>query len=402
MVGKREDNQLETGRISILAIASLGISVLVGVALLATAPKTKPEAPEREVAKVDVQTMEVATWPLMITAYGELIPWKQARIESEVVGNVTFVPEDLAPGGVVREGQPLFRVDPALAELAVAENRALLERAKAETAEAERQRDQAKELASNQVIPDTDLAALEARVLTERADLERQRSVLKRSEILLERHVPTAPFDALVLDVNVEVGERVSQGVETVSLVATERFWARVSLPLDELVRLEKVGAVGASANVFLETGLDRAPSRDGRVARVLGNLGTEGRLARLLVEVEDPFSLNSEGQQAPFLLGSFVRVEIDAGALENVVAIERRALREEDQVWLVGADSRLRIREATVVWTDEDLVYIEPVAEAGERLIVSALKEAAPEMQLTVQNQTEGFQPSLSGGTIQ
>ena len=55
-----------------------------------------------------------------------------------------------------------------------------------------------------------------------------------------------------------------------------------------------------------------------GRAARgylyqLLGDLEPNGRLARVLIEIEDPLDLGSQdGERKPFLLGDYVSAEIE------------------------------------------------------------------------------------------
>ena len=124
---------------------------------------------------------------------------------------------------------------------------------------------------------------------------------------------------------------------------------------------------------------------REGRVVRLLSDLEPSGRMARVLISVQDPLSLDS-GHELPLLLGSFVRVEIDAGELEDVLVINRAALRDGESVWVVDADDRLQIRDVAVVWTRKDSVLVSNVIRPGERLIVSGLPLAVPAMKVNPQ----------------
>jgi multidrug resistance efflux pump len=60
---------------------------------------------------------------------------------------------------------------------------------------------------------------------------------LKQAELALSRTHFTAPFNALVLDESIEVGQVVAPGAPLATLIGTDRFWVSVSLPVDELGR---------------------------------------------------------------------------------------------------------------------------------------------------------------------
>jgi multidrug efflux pump subunit AcrA (membrane-fusion protein) len=198
----------------------------------------------------------------------------------------------------------------------------------------------------------------------------------------------------VVLDESVEVGQLVEPGPTIATLVGTDEFWVRASIPIEMLkwIRLpdgrEDSGyrQTGAHARIFLETGDEQPIVREGAVVRLLSDLEPVGRMARVLIRVSDPLSLAASSRDMPLLLGSFVRVEIEAGELEDVVEIDRKALRGDDRIWVVDPEDRLQIRRVEVLWTRRDSVLISNVLQPEERLIVSGLRLAIPGMMVSPQ----------------
>ena len=100
--------------------------------------------------------------------------------------------------------------------------------------------------------------------------------------------------------------------------------------------------------------------------------------MARLIVEVDDPFTLKPENSDKPVLLmNSFVSVEIEGRELGQVVSIARTHLRDGDSLWIMGADDTLEIRKVDIVFRGHDQVLVTAGIRAGERLVVTDL--AAP-----------------------
>jgi RND family efflux transporter MFP subunit len=262
--------------------------------------------------------------------------------------------------------------------------------------EAQRKWNEGKRLAAEQVIPETELASLESSVRVQEAELGRLQARQARTEELLQRHVIFAPFNALILDEAVEIGQRVDPGDTTVTLVGTDEFWVQVSLSTDQLrwVKLPGPDQPGAVAAIHLDMGDGRRVSYRGQVIQLLGDLEKEGRMARVLIRVEDPMQRRTEGDAHPLLLGSYVRVDIDAGQLENVLAIPRPALREGDRIWVVGAGDQLQIRPVRVRWRQDETVYIEAALDPGEALIISDLRVAMPGMAVKAQAVSEPNPP--------
>ena len=87
-----------------------------------------------------------------------------------------------------------------------------------------------------------------------------------------------------------------------------------------------------------------------------------------------------------PLLLGSYVKVDIEAGNLAGVLTIPRSALREGNRLWLVGSDNLIRIAEPEILWTRPQTVLVPNILKEGERLVVSELKVALPGMEVDPQ----------------
>jgi multidrug efflux pump subunit AcrA (membrane-fusion protein) len=210
---------------------------------------------------------------------------------------------------------------------------------------------------------------------------------IARAQLALSRTSVRAPFNAMVLAESVESGQLVSNGEEIATLVGTDEFWVQATLDVPKLrhIALPGPNRPGARAQVILDVGNGGPVAWSGTVIRLLSDL-TTGRMARMLISVKDPLRLKSETDKLPLLLGSYVRVEIEAGTLENVLAIPQIALRENDSIWVVDSENRLQIRPAERLWSQDDQILIANVINPGEQLIVSGLRTALPGMEVEPQ----------------
>lgn len=380
-----------------------GLVVLIGLGLgyafFSTGPKIAPNEEERPPKIVQITALEPATHRISISAHGVVIPARRVVMKSPVSGEIISLHPDLVPGGFVGEGAELFRLDSLLMELSVAESKAAVARAQALLKEARRKREEALRLANEHVIPNTELFAVEADVEMRMAEALRLEAIQSRNEELLRRHVLQAPFNAMVLTEEVEIGQRVDSGSAAITLVGADEFWVRVALPADQLrwIKLPDEDETGASAEVYLEIGEGEVERWSGRVVRLLSDIEREGRMARVLVSVKDPMGFGGRSMASPLLIGSYVRVEIDAGELRDVLAVGREALREGDRVWLCDGNNELRIRDASVMWREDETVFLKNMLESGERLITSPLRSALPGMKLEPQTVTGTGEPKRS-----
>lgn len=161
---------------------------------------------------------------------------------------------------------------------------------------------------------------------------------------------------------------------------------ATVSLKKLKWIRLPAPNAIGSAVRVILETGQQETDLWHGVVFRLLGDLEPLGRMARMLVRVSDPLRLNSKGAKNPLLLGSYVRVEFDAGELTDVLTIPESAVREGSQIWAVNSNHELLIKDIQILWSQRDKVTIKNCLDPGEQLIVSNLRTALPGMKVDPQ----------------
>ena len=341
---------------AIVVIAAAGIAF----ALYDNKPQTKKKKQQqRHVPVVQVLPLTPAVEKVMIDAYGTVVPARQLTVKPEVGGKIIAMNPDLAPGGIIAAGGLLFQIDPSdyrfvlnerQADVAEARYKLELEQGQQVIAGKEWQLLE-KEGATPKGASRT-LAMREPHLKFARAQLEATESRLAAAELNLARTTVTAPFNSLVLDEAVEQGQLVSSQAIAATLVDVDRFWVQVSVPADRLERIRfagKDGSAGSKAVITLHTGAEKNVTRTGHVLRLLGDLDPKGRMARILVVVDDP--LGRTGKTGKVLLGSYVKVAIEAGIMRDVYVIPRMALRENDTLWLVGTDGRLVMRPATIRW---------------------------------------------------
>ena len=392
---------------AILIVGILAGGVGVAVAFVKTRPEPKREQEEATLPTVEVVEVVGGTQSVQLQLNGQVQPSRQIVVMAEVGGRVVWQNGEVVPGGLVKSGDPLVRIDPRDYALAVKQQNAQLssqqlslkvEKGRVKVAEREWELFKKEREALGLPIPEEDdesLALRQPYMDSAEVGVASAKSGLSRAQLQLSKTIVTAPFNAFVRTEAVEKGQLVSPGMQLATLVGTDAFWVQVSVPMDKLayVRLPDGDTAGSKVKVFLQTGNGRI-EREGHVIRLLGDLDPVGRLARVLVEVKDPFLLQAskaEGETAelggteaksqrshlPLLLGSFVRVEIEGVELSDVVRIPRLALQENSKVYRLTSDDELAIEQVEVVWGTNDEAVVRGPLKAGDRLVVTTL--AAP-----------------------
>jgi RND family efflux transporter MFP subunit len=393
----------------IVILLIFGFGGCVGFMLLWTGPETVPEEKTHS-AKI-VQTIPLApqTRSVAVSASGSVVPSRKVVIKPQVTGQVIWQSESITIGGHVKAGDELIRIDPKDYELALAEVQSNFEQARFEReVESGRQVIAKREWIELQSDLDMEevnksLVLREPHLRRAEALMEKARNDIEIAELQLSRTVITAPFNAMVIEESVEVGQLLNPGSDICELVGTDEFWIQVTLPFSKLkwVQFPEEGRPGAAAQVILDMGDGESVVWKGRIIRLLSDLDPLGRMARLVVSVMDPLDLRRRSvSKLPLLLGCFVKVKIEAGELEDTLTIPRAALREGNRIWVVGDDHVLKILQATVLWRETETVLISNNLEKGDLLIVSDLRAALPGMKVAPQPATA--YPELVTGTSQ
>lgn len=363
--------------------------------LYASRPQAKKSKARRPVPLVKTIKVSPRSEQVYVEAFGTVIPAKKMAVFSEVEGRIININPELIPGGLINKDNPVVRIDPIDYVLLINERKAEVVEAQSRLELEKGQQVIAKQewrlLEENIAVTQAgkSLALREPHLRSARAQLEAAKSRLAAAELEEKRTTILAPFNALVLEEFVEKGQLVGRQTQIATLVATDYFWVQASIPLSRLSRItfpEKTGQKGAGVRIILQVNGGLSITRHGSALKLLGDLDPKGRMARMLIKVNDPLNLAAkaaENIEGKLLLGSYVKVEIDAGVLDNVYAIPRQALRAGDRIWILNQKSRLDIRSVDIVWRRKDEILVNAELAPQERVITSRLQLPLPGMKV-------------------
>jgi multidrug efflux pump subunit AcrA (membrane-fusion protein) len=232
--------------------------------------------------------------------------------------------------------------------------------------------------------------------------------------------VVKAPFNAVVQRRAVDQGQIIGPSSPVITLVGTDTFWVQISVPIERLAWFDIPGLGGATqgsnATIWRELNGERI-ERKGRVIRLMTDVDPLGRMARVLVEIDDPLGLRDERAAAspetkpsiPFLVGAFVQVDVHGRTVGDVFELPRQPLRNGSSVYVMKPEHltmndqmknffwwatdrelaeletvhRLETRPVTVVWRQRDAVLVRTDLAPGERIVTSAVPAAIEGMKL-------------------
>jgi len=392
-------------KIVVQALAALFI-LAVGLAaarwLISNPPRAERKQTEPSLPLVRVMEAEPVSYRVDVSAMGTVVASREVALYPEVTGRIIEQSPRLVPGGLFREGETILRIDDRDYRIAVKQQEAALENARLEL-KLEKGR---KVIAEREwkLLADEIPATAENRALALRepqqksaaVSLEAAEAALELAELNLERTAIRAPFNAIVQEELVDVGLRVSPQTRLATLIGTDSFWVQVSVPVDRLrwIVFPRDGEPSPlDVRITQELGPDDRIELKGRLLRLLGDLDPAGRMARVLVSIEDPLRLKdgpATGRPG-LMLGAYVRVEIQGKSLRDVFVLPRTAVREGARVWVLDPEDRLRFREVKILWRTEDEVVVSQGLKKGERVVLTRVVSPIPGTKLRVRAEPKG-----------
>jgi RND family efflux transporter MFP subunit len=382
------------------------VGVAVAAVMMQSGPSAKREPPPRQARLVEVQPVVIGSARTRVDAMGTVVPAESVTLQPQVGGEIVSVSDDLEPGGLFSTGDELLRIDPRDYELAVLQRESEVAQAQSTLRLEQGQQTIARRefeiLNESMQDDDRDLVLRKPQLESVRAQLALAKAKLEQAKLDLQRSRIRAPFNAIVESSEVDVGARVTSASTLATLAGTDSCWLEVSVPVKQLkwIDIPRGSATqGSRVRITNPVAWGAGAFREGHVIRLAGDLEEEGRMARLIVEVDDPFTLKPENSDKPvMLMGSYVSVEIAGRPLEQVATIAREHLRDGDRLWIMGADATLEIRTVDIVFRGHQQVLVADGIKAGEQLVVTDLAAPVAGMPLRSKDADTPAAPTRSG----
>jgi multidrug efflux pump subunit AcrA (membrane-fusion protein) len=469
--------------IQILARSVLSLAILLGgvtAFLLMTPPVMKPRREEAgKPVQVKTEPAIRHTQGISIEVDGVVVPFRQIELAAEVSGKVEFQSESCQVGRTVHEGELLLRIEPSDYELEVRRLKEEVSQADAMTKELEAEIQSSVNQISNaekqlliekrqlarsndlllrgaasasevdsarkselairtslQTLVDEKNVLAQRRIRMEAAKLLVQAN-LEKAELSLERTNIKAPFDAVVVQHNVEEDSYVQPGNTICLLQETTSLDVACKLQMEEMNWLwqgvERIGE--RRAHDFPETPatviFELAGNRfiwDAIVDRYDGaGVDSQTRMISCRVHVPEPAKVRTvpldehlprfrettigenqhdvgsavlkpevsldAGIGIPTLMtGMFVKVHIHTDPPVELLRIPQEAIQPEEKVWIVEANLLVQ-KPVTVAYSNDDYSVVLKESggvSAGDLIIVSPLAQPSVGMRV---------EPIVNGG---
>lgn len=375
------------------------ISAMLVVAMLVNINRNKrPERIEStdKAVMVDVIRAERRSLNFVVNTQGTVAPRTETILVSEVSGKVSSVSNAFVAGGFFRAGEVLLQIDPSDYQTALKRAEAALASRQARLADEQARSDQAlrdwRNLGrtgepSELVLRKPQLQDARANVSAAEADVQKARRDLQRTRI-------TVPYDGLVTEKGVDIGQFVAPGTRLGVTFSVDTAEVRLPLSVNDVAYLELPSAMEASAKPFpqVELAADEGDSMrrwQARIIRTEGVVDTNSRMIYAVAEITDPYGVLGISEQDELKVGTFVRAGIEGRAVEDMVVLPRYAMQNDATVLIVNDENLLEIRAVRIARAEPRVVYIDSGLSGGERVITTNLDAPIPGMKLEIEDTT-------------
>lgn len=395
-----------------------GVIVIIGAVLTYAlyASREEPEQQQPEEPTTLVETREVVRKKhrLDVQSSGVVKPARTAAITPQISGKIVSIHPDLVTGGIIEKGETLVRlekddyriaVEQAAQALEQAEAKLAIERGRHEVAKDEWQafeKGKAEKPGKSAALAlrKPQLKSAKSRVKTARSNLQKARLNLSRTKV-------KAPFDAIVQQEQAEIGQVAAPQSPIATLVGTNAFWVQASIPskfIDDISIPQMADTKGSEATIEYDLG-QRTIQRTGRVKRLDGQLDPKGRMAKVLIRLEDPLGLDKKSEQTdrtdrlPMLLNSYVDVEISGRRTKKLIEVPRKAVHNGDQVYVFSSNKTLQTKTIDIAWRRPETVLVKSGLEDGDRIVTSPVANPIEGMSLRRASEAQNGEPGNNEG---
>ena len=362
-----------------LRVARLLTPCLLGVTLATCGPNERQAAPGAGMPPATVSTVAVraTSVPRMLDLPGRLASTRVAEVRAQVSGIIRE--RTFEEGSIVRKGDVLFRIDPAVYQADVDAKTAALARAEATRVQASKQSERTETLLEKQAASSAQYDIVTATLRQAEADVASAKALLARAKIDLDYATVRAPIGGRIGRALVTEGALVGQGDAT------------------RLALIQQIDPIYADFNAAAS---DPSPLAD----RAVGKEATEVRLVLpdgsvfadagklLFTDVSvDPgtgqVSLRGTfpNRKGALLPGAYVRVRMAQGMSADAVIVPAQAIQRSSagvaQAFVVGGDKVIALRPLRVGALTDAGWIVEEGLKPGETVVVEGFQKIQPGM---------------------
>lgn len=358
--------------------------ILFAALLLRTPTVVDEAAPEIIAVSVRVAQVRAESVQLNVESQGKVQASRIASLSAPVAGPVEWISPAMQAGGFVAQGETLLRLESSDYETAKARSMAAMQQAQAEATFASNELDRLDELADKRLASDAQLQGAKRTADVNAARLADAQASFRQAELDLDRANIRAPFDAVIQSRDVELGQYVNRAQTVAVLLGADEVEVRVPLAIRQL------GFLDVPLGMRGELTGDRAPdvtlkgfyggdeySWSGKLVRTEAVIDPNSNTVQTIIRVKQPVAGTSSNKSAeiPLPIGLYVKASIEGRLVDDLIALPRSVIRNNNQVLVVDAENKMHYRDVEIYRLEEERVLISGGILPGEFICISPIQ---------------------------
>jgi len=331
-----------------------------------------PAAPAVAAAVLKVAPQRV---PIAVEAIGQIEGSKEVEVRARVSG--ILLKRLYNEGDLMRAGAPMFKIDPALFEIALAQAKAQLAQEQARNEQFRRESTRLKQLAAEKAISQKEYDDATSNLKLSDAGLLVAQANVRQAELNLSYTSVTAPVAGVSGRAAHSEGSLITAGADSLltTISQVNPIWVRFSLSESDLAKLPERRLVrGAPVDVRLTLPDGTRYPGKGRLNFAATQIDLRLGTQQLRAEFDNP--------KVQLLPGQFARVQLVAGQRDNVFLVPQDAVMQAEKgyfVFVLDKEGKAAMRPVQVGdWIGTNWVITGGLA-AGDGVIIDNLLKLRP-----------------------
>lgn len=358
------------------------LGLLVGALLLSGCDSASTPQAAAPLASVRVETVQARPLSISNELSGRIVAPRVAEVRARVAGVV--LQRVFHEGRDVKQGDVLFRIDPAPFKADLDSAEAALRKAEANAFQARLQEQRYAQLIDDKAISGQDYDNARASVRQTAADVAASKAAVERAKLNLGYATVTAPISGRIGRALVTEGALVGQNESTpLALIQQlDPIHADLTQSTRELNDLRRA----------FRAGLLQAVGQDQAKATLIQDDGSPYPLPGKLLFTDlsvDPstgqITLRSEfpNPDLDLLPGSFIRVRLEQAINNQGITVPQRAIQRDSagvaQVLLLDAEQKVSQQPVQLGAVQNDRWVVTHGLKPGDRIVIEGLQHARP-----------------------